>query len=91
MWGERGQERLVGDERRRLQGAQGDKEERGGREDRQRGGGGHTPQQEKHGDFGARRAMGVVRSWPGPLAHSSGGGAMVETIWIPGSSGERDG
>ena len=41
--------------------------------------------------FGEGGSDGVARSRPAPRPHSGGGGAMVETIWIPRSDGERDG
>lgn len=66
--GERERPRKVSRRRvKRLQGGRGDKEERGGREERQRGGrGGHTLGRKKHGGFGAGRVMGVARSRPAP-------------------------
>lgn len=63
----------------------GDKEERGadrrGREEA-----GDTQRQKKHGGFGGGEQWG----WPGPLCPPTrgGGGATVETIWIPRSKGE---
>ena len=51
---------------------------------------GHTPGRRKHGGFGAGGSDGVARSRPAPHP-TRGGGAMVETIWIPRSDGEKDG
>lgn len=37
---------------------------------------------------------GAAMGWPGPALPPTplgGGGAMVETIWIPRSNGEKDG
>lgn len=62
-----------------------DKEERGGRQERQRGGGGHTEAEETWW-LRRRRAMGVA--WSALPPTRGGGGATVETIWIPRSKGE---
>lgn len=59
--------------------------ERGGRQKRQRGGGGHT-EAEKTWWLRSRRAM--VVAWSTLPPTRGGGGATVETIWIPRSKRE---